>query len=110
MISWCERNFQATESETLEAVGDKYNDRHSAICMIMCAENENLVNDVMGSLNHDRDYVEKIDEFHFYVDKVKKIVKPGCAPEMLNVALSSLNSLVQELSLLSSKQYLHASL
>ncbi|KAK4416130.1 hypothetical protein Salat_2720400 [Sesamum alatum] len=59
---------------------------------------------------HDQDYVEKIEEFQFYVDTVKKIAKPGCSPEMVEVALSSVSSLVKTLSFMSSGQYIHASL
>ncbi|CAH1416183.1 unnamed protein product [Lactuca virosa] len=54
------------------------------------------------------DYMEKIKEFHERLDMVKKIVKPGCSHEVLNIALCSLSSLARILSQMPQK--LHASL
>nr|GMC79917.1 pyrophosphate--fructose 6-phosphate 1-phosphotransferase subunit alpha-like isoform X2 [Ipomoea batatas] len=54
---------------------------------------------------YDADHVLKTEEVLFYVDKVKKITRPGCPPEVLDVALTSMSSLVKILSKMSSKPY-----
>ncbi|CAI5961282.1 unnamed protein product [Closterium sp. NIES-64] len=41
----------------------------------------------------DHSYVEQMHTLHKYLDQVRELVKPGCAPEALNTALSSLASL-----------------
>ncbi|KAK4397149.1 hypothetical protein Sango_1551500 [Sesamum angolense] len=97
-----------------------YNDRPTGKCILL-TEDDKLMNDSISSNTtlllkescssfHDRGYIEKIEEFQFYVDTVKKIAKPGCSPEMLEVALNSVSSLVKTLSMMSSGQYMHASL
>ncbi|KAA8515769.1 hypothetical protein F0562_018620 [Nyssa sinensis] len=63
-----------------------------------------------GLCLQDHDYIGKIKELQVYVDKVKKIVKPGCSQEVLEVALSSMSSLVETLSVLSSRQKPQSSL
>lgn len=49
----------------------------------------------------DHSYVEQMHALHKYLDQVKEQVKPGCAPEALTTALSSLASLTQVLNILS---------
>ncbi|CAL5331180.1 unnamed protein product [Camellia sinensis] len=39
----------------------------------------------------DEDYTEDIKDVQAYLDKVKKIVRPGCSKEVLNVAVSSMS-------------------
>ncbi|KAI7980720.1 E3 ubiquitin-protein ligase UPL6 [Camellia lanceoleosa] len=58
----------------------------------------------------DEDYTEDIKDVHAYLDKVKKIVRPGCSQEVLNVAVSSMSSLARILSAMSSKPKPRASL
>uniref|UniRef100_F6I1G6 Uncharacterized protein n=1 Tax=Vitis vinifera TaxID=29760 RepID=F6I1G6_VITVI len=53
-------------------------------------------------LVQDQDYTGKIKELQAYLDKVNEIVKPGCSPEVLKVALNSISSLVNFLSHISS--------
>ncbi|PKA60658.1 Pyrophosphate--fructose 6-phosphate 1-phosphotransferase subunit alpha [Apostasia shenzhenica] len=52
-------------------------------------------------LVEDQDYMGKVKELQAYIDKVKKIVKPGCSQEVLKVALSSMASVVDILSVMS---------
>lgn len=59
---------------------------------------------------HDQDYIEKMKEFHFYLDTVRRLAKPGCSQEVLNVALTSLSTIVQRLYVMSSRTHPHASL
>ncbi|XP_011093446.1 uncharacterized protein LOC105173417 [Sesamum indicum] len=135
MNSWRESECQASENPD-EAVLDKsytrsaqqlsavahtdYNNRRTGKC-ILRTEDGKLMNDCTSSNTtlllkescsgfHDRGYIEKIEEFQFYIDTVKKIAKPGCSPEMLEVALNSVSSLVKTLSMMSYRQYMHASL
>lgn len=42
--------------------------------------------------------------------QVRKIARPGCSPETLDLVLSSMSSLVETLSLMSSKQHIRPSL
>lgn len=58
----------------------------------------------------DEDYAENIKQFQLQVDKVKKLAKPGCSPQILNAALGSMLSLFDTLSLITSKRYIRASL
>ncbi|CAL5382515.1 unnamed protein product [Camellia sinensis] len=60
----------------------------------------------------DEDYTEDIKEVQAFLDKglVKKIVRPGCSQEVLNVAVSSMSSLARILSAMSSKPKPRASL
>ncbi|KAI8025722.1 Pyrophosphate--fructose 6-phosphate 1-phosphotransferase subunit alpha [Camellia lanceoleosa] len=58
----------------------------------------------------DEDYTEDLKEVQAYLDKVKKIVRPGCSQEVLNVAVSSMSSLARILSAMSSKPKPRASL
>ncbi|KAK0584245.1 hypothetical protein LWI29_009972 [Acer saccharum] len=44
----------------------------------------------------------KIKELQAYLDMVKKIVRPGCSEQVLKVALSSMSSLVNILTTMSS--------
>ncbi|KAL7126011.1 hypothetical protein ABFS83_14G156100 [Erythranthe nasuta] len=71
---------------------------------ILGPKDEELIND------SSMDYAEKIKELHLYIDMVKKIAKPGCSSQILNVALSSMTSLVETLSAVSSVQYMQSSL
>ncbi|CAI5472013.1 unnamed protein product [Closterium sp. Yama58-4] len=48
----------------------------------------------------DHSYVEQMHTLHKYLDQVRELVKPGCAPEALNTALSSLASLTHVLTIL----------
>ncbi|KAI3448991.1 hypothetical protein Pfo_005656 [Paulownia fortunei] len=133
MISRSDSKSQATETpdeavldmtyrHSVSQLSDAHhtddNNRLTGACML-CTEDENLINDSIISNKMlllkepcfsflDQDYVEKIKEFQCFVDMVKKIVRPGCSPEMLNVALSSMSSLVKTLSVISSKRYRHA--
>ncbi|KAK9997882.1 hypothetical protein SO802_017485 [Lithocarpus litseifolius] len=63
----------------------------------------------MGLCTEDLGCVERIKELHDYLDMVKKIGKPGCSEEVLEVALSSISSLINLLSVASTPK-LHASL
>ncbi|KAL3516710.1 hypothetical protein ACH5RR_023612 [Cinchona calisaya] len=59
---------------------------------------------------HEQECIGKINELQFYIDTVEKFVKPGCSEEVLNVALTSMSSLVKTLSIMSSREFLLASL
>ncbi|KAG9452142.1 hypothetical protein H6P81_005046 [Aristolochia fimbriata] len=50
----------------------------------------------------DKDYMGRIKELQAYLDKVRIMVKPGCSQEVLKAALSSMASVLQVLSLISS--------
>ncbi|XP_062144775.1 pyrophosphate--fructose 6-phosphate 1-phosphotransferase subunit alpha-like isoform X2 [Alnus glutinosa] len=64
----------------------------------------------IGFCTEDLVYMEKIKELQDYLEKVKNMVKPGCSQEVLKVALSSMSSLVNFLSSMSTRPKLHASL
>ncbi|XP_030446937.1 pyrophosphate--fructose 6-phosphate 1-phosphotransferase subunit alpha [Syzygium oleosum] len=49
----------------------------------------------------DQDYMGRIKKLQEYLDKVRTIVKPGCSPEVLKAALSSMASVTEVLSVLS---------
>ncbi|XP_073307248.1 pyrophosphate--fructose 6-phosphate 1-phosphotransferase subunit alpha-like [Primulina huaijiensis] len=95
-------------------------DRHSRTCMLntedeICMKDAICSNDSMSSKKQvssfqDEDYTENMKQFQLQVDKVKKLAKPGCSPEILNAALGSMSSLFDTLSLLTSKRYIRASL
>ncbi|EFJ20412.1 hypothetical protein SELMODRAFT_108705 [Selaginella moellendorffii] len=53
----------------------------------------------------DRDYIGRIQELRSYLDKVKDIIKPGCPEEILKAALSSMASVTEVLSVMSSPGY-----
>ncbi|KAG6543305.1 hypothetical protein Mapa_015219 [Marchantia paleacea] len=53
----------------------------------------------------DQDYVGRIQELQKYLDQVKEMVKPGCPPEVLKVALSSMASVTEILSVMSAPAY-----
>lgn len=53
----------------------------------------------------DNDYIGEIQEFYAYLDKVKEIVKPGCAGEVLKAALSSMASVTDILTAMSAPSY-----
>ncbi|KAI3418631.1 uncharacterized protein J3R85_013577 [Psidium guajava] len=53
---------------------------------------------------------EKMKELQHYIEMVQQIVKPGCSPEVVEVALRSVASLVEFLSSVSSKPELISSL
>ncbi|GER45153.1 pyrophosphate--fructose 6-phosphate1-phosphotransferase subunit alpha 1 [Striga asiatica] len=60
---------------------------------------------------YNQGYVEKIKEFEFYVDMVKKIARPGCEAQVLDVALAQMLILFETLTLVSScKPNIRASL
>lgn len=53
----------------------------------------------------DQDYMGRIKLLQEYLDKVKNIVKPGCSQEVLKAALSSMASVTDVLTLLSSSSF-----
>lgn len=65
---------------------------------------------IIGTVLEDQDYLEKITKLQGYLDEVKKIVSESCSQEVLEVALSSISSLITTLSSMSSSTKLHASL
>lgn len=73
-------------------------------------DDEGLQSDEHHLNFHDQECIGKIKELQFYLDTVEKVVKPGCSQELLNVALTSLSSLVKTLSIISSGPCLLASL
>ncbi|KAL7605607.1 uncharacterized protein LOC111879989 [Lactuca sativa] len=85
---------------------------HPALSMLKAEKEKLLTDDINQGVNllsvAEMDYMEKIKEFHERLDMVKKIVKPGCSHEVLNIALCSLSSLARILSQMPQK--LHASL
>ncbi|KAI6706308.1 hypothetical protein NL676_009270 [Syzygium grande] len=58
----------------------------------------------------DEYFREKMKELLGYIEMVQQIVKPGCSPEVVEVALHSMASLVKFLSSVSSKTELISSL
>ncbi|KAL6008460.1 hypothetical protein ACLOJK_033971 [Asimina triloba] len=50
----------------------------------------------------DHDYMGKLKDLQAYLDKVKSIAKPGCSQEVLKAALSSMASVIDVLTLISS--------
>lgn len=65
----------------------------------------------IGKAFEDQDYLEKITKLQGYLDEVKKIVRESCSEEVLEVALSSVSSLISILSsMASSSTKLHSSL
>ncbi|KAH7863909.1 hypothetical protein Vadar_023275 [Vaccinium darrowii] len=60
--------------------------------------------------SQDQEYAENVKEVQVYLDKLKKIVRPGCSQEVLNIALGSMSSIVGTLSMMSSKPKPRASL
>ncbi|TXG57820.1 hypothetical protein EZV62_015649 [Acer yangbiense] len=75
-------------------------------------------NDVkyFGLCTEGGDYFMKIKELQAYLDmydnvvKGEEIVRPGCSEQVLKVALSSMSSLVNVLTTMSSTSKIHASL
>lgn len=66
---------------------------------------------IIGKAFEDQDYLEKITKLQGYLDEVKKIVRESCSEEVLEVALSSVSSLISILSpMASSSTKLHSSL
>jgi pyrophosphate--fructose-6-phosphate 1-phosphotransferase len=53
----------------------------------------------------DNDYIGKMQELCAYLDKVKEIVKPGCAGELLKAALCSMASITEILTVMSTPSY-----
>jgi pyrophosphate--fructose-6-phosphate 1-phosphotransferase len=53
----------------------------------------------------DQDYIGRINELQKYLDKVRELVKPGCPEEVLKAALSSLASVTEVLTVMSSPSY-----
>ncbi|KAJ0988118.1 hypothetical protein J5N97_006474 [Dioscorea zingiberensis] len=53
----------------------------------------------------DWDYMGRIKLFQEYLDKVKSIVKPGCSQDVLKTALSSMASVTNVLSLISTPSF-----
>ncbi|PKU63381.1 Pyrophosphate--fructose 6-phosphate 1-phosphotransferase subunit alpha [Dendrobium catenatum] len=49
----------------------------------------------------DQDYMGRIKKLQNYLDKVRCIVKPGCSPEILKAALSSMASVTEVLTVMS---------
>ncbi|KAG7025939.1 Pyrophosphate--fructose 6-phosphate 1-phosphotransferase subunit alpha [Cucurbita argyrosperma subsp. argyrosperma] len=68
---------------------------------------------IIGKAFEDQDYLEKITKLQGYLDEVKKIVRESCSEEVLEVALSSVSSLISILSSMASSSSftkLHSSL
>ncbi|MCO5567775.1 hypothetical protein L7F22_021470 [Adiantum nelumboides] len=53
----------------------------------------------------DQDYIGRIQELWAYLEKVKKMVQPGCPEEVLKAALSSMNSVIEVLSVISTPAF-----
>lgn len=53
----------------------------------------------------DQDYIGRIQELWAYLEKVKKIVQPGCPEEVLKAALSSMGSVIEVLSVMSTPAF-----
>ncbi|CAK7340349.1 unnamed protein product [Dovyalis caffra] len=54
------------------------------------------------TLTEDREHIEEIKELHAYLDMVKTMVRPGCSPEVLKMALNSMSTLFNILTFASS--------
>ncbi|KAK2967895.1 hypothetical protein RJ640_001564 [Escallonia rubra] len=88
-------------------------DDRSAISMLNTADEKILTDDLCQNSRlqseelilglHNQEYIGNLKELQNYFDMVKKIVRPGCSEEVLNVALSSLSSLAKVLFAMSSK-------
>ncbi|KAH8506837.1 hypothetical protein Peur_044000 [Populus x canadensis] len=63
-----------------------------------------------GTLTEDQEYIKEIKELHAYLDMVKTVVRPGCSPEVLKIALNSMSTLFNTLTFVSSVTRPHASL
>ncbi|TVU28250.1 hypothetical protein EJB05_19760 [Eragrostis curvula] len=50
----------------------------------------------------DQDYMGRIKKLQEYLEKVKSIVKPGCSQDILKAALSSMSSVTETLTIMSS--------
>ncbi|KAH7283641.1 hypothetical protein KP509_34G017500 [Ceratopteris richardii] len=53
----------------------------------------------------DQDYIGRIQELWAYLEKVKKMVQPGCPEEVLKAALSSMSSVIEVLSVMSAPAF-----
>lgn len=53
----------------------------------------------------DQDYMGRIKKLQEYLDKVRNIVKPGCSQDVLKAALSSMASVTEILSVITSPSY-----
>lgn len=53
----------------------------------------------------DQDYIGRIQELWSYLERVKKIVQPGCPEEVLKAALSSMNSVIEVLSVMTTPAF-----
>lgn len=53
----------------------------------------------------DQDYIGRIQELWAYLEKVKKIVQPGCPEQVLKAALSSMGSVIEVLSVMSTPAF-----
>ncbi|KAJ8500246.1 hypothetical protein OPV22_010798 [Ensete ventricosum] len=53
----------------------------------------------------DQDYMGRIKKLQEYLDKVKSIVKPGCSQDVLKAALSSMASVTEVLSVMSTPSF-----
>ncbi|RWR72757.1 pyrophosphate--fructose 6-phosphate 1-phosphotransferase subunit alpha [Cinnamomum micranthum f. kanehirae] len=53
----------------------------------------------------DQDYMGQIKKLQQYLDKVRKIVKPGCSQDVLKAALSSMASVTNVLSVMSAPSF-----
>ncbi|CAN0902175.1 hypothetical protein LINGRAHAP2_LOCUS21832 [Linum grandiflorum] len=64
------------------------------------------------STSSNQEQIREIEELYNYLDKIKEMVlRPGCSPQMLKVALDSLSSLSKTLDFISANpQLLLASL
>ncbi|XP_052194000.1 pyrophosphate--fructose 6-phosphate 1-phosphotransferase subunit alpha-like [Diospyros lotus] len=91
----------SVESHTLAAESQNYTFFQSGRELDMKAINLCL---------QDQEYIGNIKKVQVYLDKMKKIVRPGCSQEVLDVAVSSMSSLVRILSVTSPTPKPHASL
>ncbi|KAF9679455.1 hypothetical protein SADUNF_Sadunf06G0016800 [Salix dunnii] len=66
--------------------------------------------DYDDTLAEDQEYIKEIKELHAYLDMVKTMVRPGCSPEVLKIALNSMSTLFNTLTFVSSVTRPRASL
>ncbi|KAJ6408473.1 hypothetical protein OIU84_011733 [Salix udensis] len=67
------------------------------------------VDNIYGK-TEDQEYIKEIKELHAYLDTVKTVVRPGCSPEVLKIALNSMSTLFNTLTFVSSVTRPRASL
>ncbi|KAB5551611.1 hypothetical protein DKX38_008922 [Salix brachista] len=62
------------------------------------------------TLAEDQEYIKEIKELHAYLDTVKTMVRPGCSPEVMKIAMNSMSTLFNTLTFVSSVTRPRASL